>query len=203
MITNFRKTMPIKKIKTAQAKRQAGFTLVDILVGLAMASILMVAIVSLFTTMGRSYTIQNVAAGVQHVTRAGIDEMVMNIRMAGLNPLKVADVGIKDDYSNTRIRFTSDIDASGVIGDFDDEDIAYLFEENKLKRQVGGGNKIELVRNVSDFSLSYLTEDNTVPADTSEIRTVLISMTVTEPAGRGGSLSRTYSTRVRCRNLGL
>jgi len=43
MITNLRKTMPIKKIKTAQAKRQAGFTLVDILVGLAMASILMVA----------------------------------------------------------------------------------------------------------------------------------------------------------------
>ena len=86
---------------------------------------------------------------------------------------------------------------------FDDEDIAYLFEENKLKRQVGGGNRIELVRNVSDFSLSYLTEDNNVAADASEIRTVLISMTVTEPAGRGGSISRTYSTRVRCRNLGL
>jgi hypothetical protein len=123
--------------------------------------------------------------------------------MAGVNPLNIADVGVKDDYSSTQIRFTSDINASGVIGDVDDEDIAYIFEENKLKRQVGGGNKIELVRNVSDFSFTYLKEDE-LPADSvSEIRTVLISMTVTEPAGRGQNVSRTYSARVRCRNLGL
>jgi hypothetical protein len=140
---------------------------------------------------------------VQQVVRAGIDEMMMNIRMAGVNPLNIADVGVKDDYSSTQIRFTSDINASGVIGDVDDEDIAYIFEENKLKRQVGGGNKIELVRNVSDFSFTYLKEDE-LPADSvSEIRTVLISMTVTEPAGRGQNVSRTYSARVRCRNLGL
>ena len=42
--------------KTTPLGRQTGFSLVDILVGLAMASVLMVAMVSLFTTMGRSYT---------------------------------------------------------------------------------------------------------------------------------------------------
>ena len=192
-----------QKIKTTLAGGTAGFTLVEILVGLGLASVLMAAIVALFATLSRSYTTQNVAAEVQQVVRAGIDEMVMNIRMAGVNPLNIADVGVKDDYSSTQIRFTSDINASGVIGDADDEDIAYIFEENKLKRQVDGGNKIELVQNVSDFSFTYLKEDE-LPADSvSEIRTVLISMTVTEPAGRGQNVSRTYSARVRCRNLGL
>jgi type II secretory pathway pseudopilin PulG len=192
-----------QKIKTTLAGGTAGFTLVEILVGLGLASVLMAAIVALFATLSRSYTTQNVAAEVQQVVRAGIDEMMMNIRMAGVNPLNIADVGVKDDYSSTQIRFTSDINASGVIGDADDEDIAYIFEENKLKRQVDGGNKIELVQNVSDFSFTYLKEDE-LPADSvSEIRTVLISMTVTEPAGRGQNVSRTYSARVRCRNLGL
>jgi Tfp pilus assembly protein FimT len=199
----FRLNQNWQKIKTTLGGSTAGFTLVDILVGLGLASVLMSAIVALFATLSRSYTTQNVAAEVQQVVRAGIDEMMMNIRMAGVNPLNIADVGVKDDYSSTQIRFTSDINASGVIGDVDDEDIAYIFEENKLKRQVGGGNKIELVRNVSDFSFTYLKEDE-LPADSvSEIRTVLISMTVTEPAGRGQNVSRTYSARVRCRNLGL
>jgi Tfp pilus assembly protein FimT len=199
----FRLNQNWQKIKTTLGGSTAGFTLVDILVGLGLASVLMSAIVALFATLSRSYTTQNVAAEVQQVVRAGIDEMMMNIRMAGVNPLNIADVGVKDDYSSTQIRFTSDINASGVIGDADDEDIAYIFEENKLKRQVDGGNKIELVENVSDFSFTYLKEDE-LPADSvSEIRTVLISMTVTEPAGRGQNVSRTYSARVRCRNLGL
>jgi Tfp pilus assembly protein FimT len=199
----FRLNQNWQKIKMTLAGSTAGFTLVDILVGLGLASILMAAIVALFATLSRSYTTQNVAAEVQQVVRAGIDEMVMNIRMAGLNPLNIADVGVKDDYSSTQIRFTSDINASGVIGDADDEDIAYIFEENKLKRQVDGGNKIELVQNVSDFSFTYLKEDELPVDSVSEIRTVLISMTVTEPAGRGQNVSRTYSARVRCRNLGL
>jgi hypothetical protein len=31
----------------------------------------------------------------------------------------------------------------------------------------------------------------------------VISMTVEEPAGRGEPVNRTYTTRVRCRNLGI
>ncbi|MGD9206551.1 MAG: hypothetical protein PVF86_18530, partial [Desulfobacterales bacterium] len=72
--------------KKNPAVGQNGFTLVDILVGLAMASVILVALVSLFTTMGRSYTTQNVAADVQQVTRAGVELMIQEIRMAGFDP---------------------------------------------------------------------------------------------------------------------
>ena len=60
----------LKTVPKPRPVGQKGFTLVDILVGLAMASVLLAAVVSLFTSMGRSYTIQNVAADTQQVTRA-------------------------------------------------------------------------------------------------------------------------------------
>ena len=34
-----------------------------------------------------------------------------------------------------------------------------------------------------------------------DIRTVGITLTVNRPAGRDGTVSRTYTTQVRCRNL--
>jgi len=37
----------------------------------------------------------------------------------------------------------------------------------------------------------------------SEIRTVLITLTVQEPGGRSKAVERTYSSRVRLRNIGL
>jgi hypothetical protein len=36
-----------------------------------------------------------------------------------------------------------------------------------------------------------------------DIRTVLITLTVLEPAGRSKTVERTYSSRVRLRNIGL
>ena len=60
-----------------------------------------------------------------------------------------------------------------------------------------------LVENVSNVTFTYLDEDDGVPSDAADIRTVVIAMTVEDPAGRGGIMRRTYSARVRCRNLGL
>jgi hypothetical protein len=43
----------------------------------------------------------------------------------------------------------------------------------------------------------------TVNNDRGEIRTVLITLTVHELAGRSKAVARTYSSRVRLRNIGL
>ncbi|NOQ46669.1 MAG: prepilin-type N-terminal cleavage/methylation domain-containing protein, partial [Desulfobulbaceae bacterium] len=42
-----------------------GFTLIELMVAMAVASIMLAAVVSLFTTLERSYTRQNAAANVQ------------------------------------------------------------------------------------------------------------------------------------------
>lgn len=207
-----------KSFRSPIAVRQAGFTMVDILVGLAMASVVMVAIISLFTAVGRSYTIQNVAADVQQVTRAGIEHMVQNIRMAGLDPFGGAGAEIKE-FKADKIQFSLDrcdipIGTQGCgfpDGDVDDkfENVTYQWDaaERKLKQVLyegtGSAYTETLIENVSNLQFTYLDNDNGAPTTAADIRTVIISLTVTDPAGRGGTVSRTYSTRVRCRNLGL
>jgi type IV pilus assembly protein PilW len=178
-----------------------GFTVTEFLVAFAMLSMLMAAMISLVTKLNQSYTTQNVAAGVQQVVRLGIDIMTQNIRMAGFNPLKISDVGIKDDISANSIHFSYDKDADGVVAK--DEYITFLHEDQKLKRQIKEGNRITLIDNVTDLTFTYLDENDQTADHNADIKTVVVSMTVTAPAGRRQSLSRTYSTRVICRNLAL
>jgi type IV pilus assembly protein PilW len=222
--------------KTTPISKPAGFTLVDILVGLAMASVLMVAMVSLFTTMGRSYTTQNVAADVQQVARGGVELMIQEIRMAGLNPTGSAAAGIVDNFDTdngfhadhdgriaptdaSNLAFTMDADVDGRIDhctddsggcsaeddNVDNELIAYRINNGALEKYMGAGaDWVDLTENnVSNLSFTYYDENGAVTTARDEIRTVEISMTVQLPAGRGGTVGRTYSTRVRCRNIGL
>lgn len=220
--------------------RQTGFTLIDIVVGLAMASVLMVVMVSLFTTMGRSYTIQNVAADVQQVARGGVELMIQEIRMAGLDPSGSAAAGIVDNFDKdagfhedhddliaptdaNNFAFTMDADMDGRIDHCVDDDkdksddcsakddnvenelIAYRINDDALERYRGGNAQWEDLTesNVSNLSFKYYDETGVETTTRDDIRMVEISMTVQLPAGRGGTVIRTYSTRVRCRNIGL
>ena len=195
----------MQRLRTPFAWRQSGFTLVDILVGLAMASVLMVAMVSLFTSLGKSYTIQNVAADVQEATRGGVGLMTQNIRMAGVNPGGVSGIGIVSAAANS-IQFTSDLNLNSDIDDTY-EQISYYLDGDRLMQQLFTGNPMPLVEKVTNLSFDYWDENDKaitdLVADRDKIRTVIISMTVQEPAGRGKPVKRTYTARVRCRNLGL
>ena len=183
----------------------AGFTLAELMLAMGIMLIVLAAIISLFTSLNRMYTTQGVAAGVQQVTRAGVDIMTRNIRMAGFNPLNINSIGIVEAASNS-IRFEYDTDEDGIIATNGDEDIAYLLNEsNQLVQQKNGsGFEYPMVDNVSDLTFGYLdANDDTVTTDLTAIRTVVVSLTIEEPAGRDKVLSRTYSTRVICRNLSL
>ena len=221
---------------------QKGFTLVDILVGLALASVLMAATVSLFTTMGRSYTTQNVSADVQQVARAGIELMIQQIRMAGFDPSGRAAAAILPNFDDTsvfdddhsgqvagtdaiQIAFTMDTDMDGRIdncrnGDgtpkcpveddnIENELIAYRLDNGAIEKYRGASGidgpiwEALTEQNVSNLTFNYFDRNNNPTTDPGRIATVEISLTMQEPAGRSGTVSRTYSTRVRCRNIGL
>lgn len=227
----------MRPITKRRPKGQKGFTLVDILVGLAMASVLLTAVVSLFTSMGRSYTIQNVAADVQQVTRAGVEVMIQEIRMAGFNPSGSTATGIVDNFdeangfhqlhdgniSNTdtqNFAFTLDADMDGRIDhciddgpancpaaddNIENELVAYRFNNGALEKYRSASAKWEDLTedNVSDLNFTYYDGNGAITTAVTDIRSVEISMTIQQPAGRGRMISRTYKTRVRCRNIGL
>ena len=180
-----------------------GFTVTELVLALAIMMMVMAAMVSMLIFLNRVYAAQVVTAGVQQVTRAGINIMTRNIRLAGLNPLKINQIGILE-ASAIKIRIQQDTNGSGTIETGQDEDIAYLLNGNhQLIRQKDGNSRSNksLIDHVSDLTFKYV---NRVDEETSildDIHTVEISLTVREPAGNNKFISRTYSTRVICRNL--
>jgi type IV pilus assembly protein PilW len=180
-----------------------GFTVTELVLALAIMMMVMAAMVSMLISLNRVYAAQNVIAGVQQVTRAGINIMTRNIRLAGLNPLKINRIGILEASVN-KIRFQHDTNGSGTIETGQDEDSAYLLNGNhQLIRQKDGNSRSNksLVDHVSDLTFKYLDRNNEETSILDEIHTVEISLTVREPAGKDKFISRTYSTRVICRNL--
>jgi type IV pilus assembly protein PilW len=65
------------------------------------------AIYSGFERLTRSYTAENVKAGTQQSARIGVEMMVQDIRLAGLNPVGTAGAGIVA-ATPTALQFTAD-----------------------------------------------------------------------------------------------
>ena len=198
-----------KTIANPGAAESWGFTLVELLVALAIASILLAAVVGLFTTFSSAYTKQNVAADVQQVVRAGVDFMAQSIRMAGLDPSQTGKFGITAATASS-ITFSADLDLSGG-NPGPTETITYSLNGDEL---VSNLDAIPLVENVDivngpGLKFTYLDEDGNdlgnpvVAALLDDIRTVVISITVREPAGKDHTVARTFTTEVKCRNLGI
>ena len=190
-----------------------GFSLLELVVGLAIASIAMLSIISVFSTLSRSYTTQTASAGLQQAARVSLDYMVQNIRMAGLNPSRLADVGIIAANAE-RLEFNLDRNLNGVLETVDEEHMAFSFDESESKILAGlyiddedHRNWTTLVNNVSNLTFNYFDQNGDLlgPApDPALIKTVEIFLTVQQRPGRERRpVIRTYSSRVICRNLGL
>jgi type IV pilus assembly protein PilW len=177
-----------------------GFTLVEMLVALLIISIISGAAYSMFASLNRSYTTQSVASAVQQRVRAALDFMVRDIRMAGLDPLRTAGAEIISATATT-LQFTADKNRDGDVNDAG-EDITYNVTGGSLQLTDDQGTEV-LTGNVNNFSFVYFDQDGVVTTTAADVRLVEISMTLQEPAGRGQPVSRNYSTRGRCRNIGL
>jgi type IV pilus assembly protein PilW len=206
-------SMGLKSMKTSDTGGicDRGFTLIELLVALAVASILMAAIYSVNAGLTRSYTTQNAAADAQQAVRATIDLMAEDIMMAGLDSQKKAFDTIQpiQHADSTKLWIRADRNMNGEIDDFDLEMITYVYNpgadtlEQILYEDTVKKDAVVFMDNVTEFSFTYLDADGDPPAVLDDIRTVVISMKVAEPAGRKGTVEREYTTRVKCRNLGL
>ncbi len=182
-----------------------GFTVTELVLALAIMMMVMASMVSLMVGLNRAYTAQNVAAGVQQVTRTGINILTRSVRMAGFNPLKINQLGMLEASVN-KLRFQCDTNSSGTIETGQNEDVAYLLNDNhQLIRQKDGNSRSNksLIDHVKDLTFKYFDRYDEETSSLDDIHTVEISLTVREPAGKDKFISRTYATRVICRNLGI
>ena len=192
--------------------------MVELLLALAASMIILAAIYSVFSFTNKNCTTQNVAANVQQSLRAAIGLMARDIRLAGLDPIDTDSFGI-EHAAQTKIRFTQDsIDAviddfNGIVDEANLEQVTYELQGNQIIQTLyetvstSSPNSAVLISNVEDLNFTYLDADgndlgNPV-ADLDRIRTVRISITVEEPAGRDDPVRRTLTRQVECRNLGF
>jgi prepilin-type N-terminal cleavage/methylation domain-containing protein len=187
----------------------AGFSMIELLIVIGILAILFTFMYKGFERLNRYYTAENVKASTQQSARIGIEMMVQDIRLAGLNPLGTAGAGIVA-ASPTGFRFTADANFDGDVAD-PSEDITYGLNLDgtcsTCLQQTNDLGTETLLGDVNTLALTYLDDTGTaIPtADLAtrraDIRTVGITLTVNRPAGRDGTVSRTYTTQVRCRNL--
>jgi type IV pilus assembly protein PilW len=209
---------------------ETGFSLLELIVGLGLAATVFGVLVSFFLDFGRSSTTQNAAAEAQQTVRAGLDFVARELRLAGLDPLQSAGAGIEDiSAAGTRIRFTADFcnepigNSCGAQPEPDGsvegagERITYLYDagQRELRRMLYEGTPSQawtvlvsrVVANPNNVKLFTFVDGNgnevTDNADRGLIRAVVITLTVEEPAGRAGTVTRTYTSRVRLRNIGI
>jgi prepilin-type N-terminal cleavage/methylation domain-containing protein len=195
-----------------------GFTIAELLVVLAMMSLVIAAVYGVFASVNRTSTDNEVTAEVMQKMRTSIEFLEQDIRMAGLDRFSSANSGI-EVATAANLRFTADRSMDGVINsanladgiqEVDLERITYAYDAaNKRLRQCLSEGTIDdwetVAENVDNFQFSYLDAEGNLLAfpiaDLSEIRIVQIFMTIEQPAGLAGPVSRTLSRRILCRNL--
>ena len=91
-----------------------GFTLIELMIALAIASILVAVLGTVFRNQQRTGVTQSLVAEVQQNIRAAIYVMGKEIRMVGYDPRKTTNTGITAATSNT-LTFT-------LVADTDDTD---------------------------------------------------------------------------------
>ena len=201
--------MKTKQKSDISCRNENGFTLIEIVMALLITSIVVGAVYSLFSQMTRSFTSQEVTAQVQQQLRLGVDFIARDIRATGFDPTGQTQAGILS-ATPTSFQFTADRDENGGLSELG-ENITYTFNAaagrlERLDANSAFGTEV-LVENVDVANSGFTYFDGSSPpvatTDPDNIRTIVVAMTVEEPAGRAAPVTRTLSARIVARNLGL
>ncbi len=188
---------------------KSGFTLLELLIVIAIASIVIGSVSRVLWTLNRSYTTERVKTMAQQKVRTGIEFMARHIQMAGLDPLGTANAGILSASANS-VQLTADLNLDGdaPLNNSDPfEDLTFTYNNGANTVTITDDVAINsiLIENVTNCTFSYFGVNGsqlTLPlVDLGEIRSIGISLTVSEVAGRDVSINRTLDTIVTCRNL--
>lgn len=114
-------------LKTTCAK-QNGFTLIELVIYTALVSLVISGVFSTYRDQLQSQVIQREVSEMQQNLRAGMALMEREIKMAGINPLGVAGIGIVTAEDH-QIRFTMDF--TGGAGDGFDNDKDGIIDEGQ------------------------------------------------------------------------
>ncbi|MCK9175699.1 MAG: prepilin-type N-terminal cleavage/methylation domain-containing protein [Desulforhopalus sp.] len=162
-----------------------GFTLIELMITLAMTGIIVAAVYSVYTVQSRAYGKQEQVADIQQTLSAAVFLMTRDIRMAGFQPED--GKGSKPGFTAataTTLTFGKDLDGDGTL--VGSEETTYEFNnaakiaDRKLTRNIGSGDQL-LGDNIEavEFLYTLANGDSTRTPSTAEmgkIRAVTVSV---------------------------
>lgn len=192
-----------------------GFTLLEILIALAIGSFLLAGMTSAFITQRRIYGSRAQVVEAQENVRWGLDAMAREIAMAGYDPTGSAGASISA-ASPTALQFSMDLNEDGDTDDAKEQVTYGLYDANgdgrsDLGRDTGDGLQL-VAENISELSFLYTLADGTStpsPTDPGQIRAVQVSLTgiTARPdvqyGPHGGYRTRRLTQAIQIRNMGL
>ena len=142
-----------------------GYTLVELLVAMAITLVVMAAVYKVYVSQQDSYLLQEQVAELQQNARTAKYIMTREIRMAGYDPFGTAGAKFESAAGDS-IRFTMDIlpkNADGTVGDgtitVPGDDITYaVFADDGGQINLGrndGSNNRALVENIEAVGFGY------------------------------------------------
>ncbi len=144
-------------------RREAGFTLAELSVGLALSGIVALVIFQIFFSSQNAMTTTRRVVENQSDARLALSLLVQDLRSAGADE---QDSGIQRVAyaSGDTLRIQSDLDGDGVLDAVVEppEDVTWYWDtvEETLMRRTGMGDMV-VTRGVTFFGLSYLDGDGT------------------------------------------
>jgi len=207
MSKRYKKT-PQNHSRCAEAMQESarGFTLIEMMIALAIGMIVLGAMYSVFTVQYKTFGNQEEIVAMQQSVRAGMDMMVREIGMAEYNPAGAAFDGVT--VSTSQLQIMADLNGDGAIDATSQENIVYAFDSanNRITRNIGSGAQ-PFVENVQSFTFQYLNGSGVVTANAADVRRIRITITgktaKPDPAYSTNNGYRTYTltSLVAPRNL--
>jgi type IV pilus assembly protein PilW len=165
--------------RASSSSKIAGFTLIELIVSMALSLAVLAAIAGTFTVQTRQNSAEEQLAQMQQSVRGALDLMIREIQMAGYKPAGGSFNGIETSTATT-LRIKLDLDSSGVASDGATDDISYSYDSatGLLTRTLNnGGSSATLADNITAFSFSYLNASGAATTTNTAVRRVTISIT--------------------------
>lgn len=180
------------KVKKKEGLYTQGFTLVELLVAMAVSLLAMGAIYSTFLSQFKSYQVQEEIAAMQQNIRAAMYHMQRDIRMAGYDP--TGDAGAAIEIANVaELQFKIDENGDGNFTGTSppndpNEQIRYALTNDangdgiadgspcNLGREIWSGGLQPVAENIDALNFVYLDAAGNPTATLADIRSVEITI---------------------------
>ena len=209
-------------------RQNNGFTLIEVLIGLLMSSIVVFSLYNITKVQQDTYVAQDQVVAMQDNLRAAMLLAVREMRMAGYDPEGNANATIITATGNT-FQFTMDLDGNGVTTGSGEKITYSLYTDadgiQKLGRKSPALNR-PVAEHINNIEFYYTLDDGSkalAPADPAKVRTVQLTIlaqtksadpnltaptSFTTPSGATWNLPAGFKGRIatmslQCRNMGL